>query len=101
MAGDVVTEAEFADQARRFLVELRGPEVPVVQLDDDLANDAGLDSLQLIALLEFVERLRGAELEEIPELGKLTLRNLYWALLRSPASGPNLPYESLSDREEL
>lgn len=98
---DVLNETEFIERAQKFLTALRGPEHPVVACEQDLVNEAGLDSLQLIALLEFVEQLRGEELLEIPELGELTLRNVYHKLLIGQDGTDVLLHRSSSDSEEM
>lgn len=73
-------EASFVDAATRYLVELRGPEKGTVDPDLNLVTDSGLDSLQLISLLRFIEELRQRELAHVPHLGDLTLRNAYQLL---------------------
>jgi acyl carrier protein len=73
-------EASFVDAATRFLVELRGPEQGTVDPDLNLVTDSGLDSLQLISLLRFIEELRQCELAHVPHLSDLTLRNAYQRL---------------------
>jgi acyl carrier protein len=79
-------EASFVDAATRFLVELRGPEQGTVDPDLNLVTDSGLDSLQLISLLRFIEELRQRELANVPHLGDLTLRNAYQLLYVGPAA---------------
>ncbi|MBL1078325.1 hypothetical protein JK358_28350 [Nocardia sp. 2] len=78
--GAGISEAEFIDAVTAFLHDLRGPEHGAVEADSDLVTDVGLDSIQLIALLGFIERLRDRELDEVPELGGLTIRSAYRAL---------------------
>lgn len=75
-----LTEAEFLAEAHRFLRDLRGPDHGAIDADQDLITEAGLDSIQLIAFLGFVERLRGSELDEIADLDQLTLRAVYRTL---------------------
>jgi acyl carrier protein len=81
-------ETTFVEEATRFLVELRGPERGTVDPDLNLVTDSGLDSLQLVALLRFIEELRHRELADVPHLGDLTLRSAYQLLyVGAPAPG--------------
>ncbi|MEV0358077.1 hypothetical protein AB0H71_18675 [Nocardia sp. NPDC050697] len=73
-------ETAFIDATAGYIAELRGPEHGPVNPDDNLVTEAGLESLQLVALLRFIETLRGDELLEVPELGDLTLRSAYRSL---------------------
>lgn len=83
----MLDENSFVDAATRFLVELRGPGCPAVDPDVNLVTDSGLDSLELIAFLRFVEQLRHNELEDAPELGDLTLRTAYSLLYVGAPTG--------------
>ncbi|MFC3965306.1 hypothetical protein [Nocardia jiangsuensis] len=76
----ILDEAEFIDATAEYLAALRGPEHGPVNADENLVTDSGLESLQLVALLRFIETLRGDELLEFPELGDLTLRTAYRSL---------------------
>lgn len=76
-----MAEAEFIKQVQQFLSNLRGPEHDTVDADQDLIGEVGLDSLQLIALLRFVEQLRGQELLDVPEFGEFNIRNAYQQLM--------------------
>jgi hypothetical protein len=63
---------EFAEAVRGFLAQ-HG--VEDVAMDANLAQH--LDSLRLVALLRFIENLRGTELDDVPEFDEFTLDNCY------------------------
>lgn len=75
-------ETSFIDTVTEFVANLRGPEQEPIDADANLITDSGLDSLQLIALLRFVEKLRGEELLDAPDLEGLTLRSAYQLLYK-------------------
>lgn len=79
-------EASFVDTVTEFLANLRGPEHEPIEADRNLITESGLDSLELIALLRYVERLRGEELLDTPDLEDLTIRSTYRLLYKGESA---------------
>lgn len=79
-------ERSFLSKVTTFLKSLGGADVRTISPDQELAARTGLDSLQLVALLRFIEGLRGRELDDIPEFGGLTLRNAYYRLYKGEST---------------
>lgn len=71
-----VNEEEFYDRAREFLREFVGSEH--IGLDADLIHSGVLDSLLVIAFIDFIETQRGVALSALPNLsGSFSLRAAY------------------------
>jgi acyl carrier protein len=79
MSKDIqIGEAEFMERARIYIRDSLGKGGEEIDPDADLIRTGIFDSLLLISFLSFIERLRGQELSEIPDLsGAFTLRSAY------------------------
>lgn len=77
-----MNEQCFIDNVTQFVTNLLGPDRETIDPDRNLIVDAGLDSLQLIAVLRHIEKLRDSDFTDPPDLENLTLRTAYQLLYR-------------------
>lgn len=77
-----MNEQCFIDNVTQFVANLLGPDRETIDPDRNLIVDAGLDSLQLIAVLRHIEKLRDGDFTDPPDLENLTLRTAYQLLYR-------------------
>jgi len=69
---------EFMVGSAKYLSDLLGISGDIFHENTDLIEEGFLDSILLIAYLGFIERARGSELSEIPDLnGSLTFNSAY------------------------
>lgn len=69
---------EFMVGSAKYLSDLLGISSDIFHENTDLIEEGFLDSILLIAYLGFIERARGSELPEIPDLnGSLTFNSAY------------------------
>jgi 1-acyl-sn-glycerol-3-phosphate acyltransferase len=83
----VLTPARLASVIQSLLRELRGPQVPIPALDDDLERSLGIDSLARVELMLRLEQVFGVHLPESAMQAAQTPRDLLRALTAAAPPG--------------